>query len=88
MKVPLVIHSNTQSLLTKADTCYNTPAVLSTMEASKHNACGYTLFNHCSFVSNKNKYHFFRSEDPIKNSCVDLKYHSKKNARDRKCYLW
>ena len=55
MKFPFVIYASTDSLLEKIDAWYNNPNILSTAKVSKHIACGYSLFTHCSFDSNKYK---------------------------------
>ena len=55
IKVRFVIYVDSKSLLTKIDTRYNNPEKSSTVKLSKHTSCGYTLFTHRSFVSNKKK---------------------------------
>ena len=37
--------------------------------------CGYLLFTYCSLDNNKNKYAFYRGEDPMKKFNKDLKGH-------------
>ena len=40
-------------------------------KVNKHTACGFSLFPHCSFDSNKNKHDYYRDKDHMKNFCKD-----------------
>ena len=65
MKIPFVIYANTMSLLEKTYTWDNVrivPKNLFTLQKSKHIACDYSLFTHCSFNSKQTwaKYDFYR----------------------------
>ena len=55
MKFPFAIYASTETSIEKIDIWYNNPKRLSTAKVSKHIACGYLLFTHCSFDTNKRK---------------------------------
>ena len=50
----------------KAGTCHSNPEKSSTMRVNKYIACVYSLFMRCSFDSNENKRHYYRSKNGIK----------------------
>ena len=56
------VYANTDFLLEKIDTWHNNSEKSSTAKIYIHTACGYLLFTHCLFDSNKNK-HNYHSED-------------------------
>ena len=66
-KFLFAIYANTESLLEKIDTCQNNPEKSLTMKVHKDTSCGYSLFTHCSFDSNKNKHDYLRGENCKKN---------------------
>lgn len=47
-------------------TFHNNPQEFYATKIHKHKVCGYSLFTHCSFDRNGNKYDFYRGEDPMK----------------------
>ena len=49
IKAPYIIVADIESLLRKMDTCANDPRKSSTEKKNKHEMCGYSLFNDCSF---------------------------------------
>ena len=77
MKLPSVIYVNTESLFEKTHKCNNKPEKPPITEINKHAPCGYSIFLHCSFDSNKNNHDFYKGEDPMKSFCADLKKHAR-----------
>ena len=75
IKAPFIIYADLESLLEKLNTCYNNPEKSSTTKINKHTPSGYSLFTHCSFDETKNMLNHDRSENCMKNSCVDLREH-------------
>ena len=73
MKVAFVIYADAEPLLEKIDTFYSNWEKLSIAKVNKHTACGYSLFTHYSFNSNKNKHDYYRGEDCMKNFCKRFK---------------
>ena len=73
MKVAFVIYADAEPLLEKIDTFYSNWEKLSIAKVNKHTACGYSLFTHYSFNSNKNKHDYYRGEDCTKNFCKRFK---------------
>ena len=63
MKIPFIIYANAEALLQKTNTYDNDPETSSITKANKHTTCGYSLFTHCSFDSNKNKHAYYRGKD-------------------------
>ena len=53
--------------------CYSNPKNLSTIDL--YTTCGYSLFTHCIFDTTKNKVHYHRGKDCMKNFCKDLEKH-------------
>ena len=53
--------------------CHSNPKNLSTIDL--YTTCGYSLFTHCIFDTTKNKVHYHRGKDCMKNFCKDLKKH-------------
>ena len=78
VKVPLIIYADLESLLEKMNTCHNNPEKSSTTKINKYTASGYSLFTHCSFDTTKNKLHYYRGKNCMKNFCLDLKEHATK----------
>ena len=62
-KFLFAIYADTESLLEKIDTCQNNPEKSLTMKVHKDTSCGYSLFTHCLFDSNKNKHDYLRGEN-------------------------
>ena len=62
MKIPLVIYSDTKSLLKKynENTENNNPEKYSAIKISKHRAHEYILFIHSLFDTTKTKYDYYR----------------------------
>ena len=73
MKTPFIIYADTESLPKNVHACDNNPEESSTTKASKHMACGYSLFTHCSFDNTKNKSKFYRGAGCTNKFCADLK---------------
>ena len=86
MKRSFIMYANFESLLEKINTCQNNPEESSTTKINKHTASGYSLFTHCSFDATKNKLHYYRSKDCMKNFCKDLKEHAIKIINYEKNY--
>ena len=78
MRAAFVIYADLEPLLEKMDTCHNNPEKSSTTKINKHTPSGYSLFTHCSFDTTKNKLHYYRSKNCLKNFCLDLKEHVSK----------
>ena len=78
MKVPFIIYADLESLLEKMNTCHNYPKKSSTTKINKHTASSYSLFTHCSFDTTKNKLHYYRAKNCMKNFCLDLREHTTK----------
>ena len=77
LKVPLIIYAETELLLEKIPAYDdNNPEESSPTKRSKHTACGYSLFTHCSFDGSKRKLNFHRNFDCMKKVCADLKEHT------------
>lgn len=53
LKIPFLIYG---SLPEKIHTCENTPEESFTIKTSKHTACGYLLFTHCSFDTSNTRF--------------------------------
>ena len=81
IKIPFIIYADMDSLLEKIDTCHNNPGKSLTSKINKHTASGYSLFTHCSFDNTKNKQHYYRGKDCMKNVSKDLKNHATKNNK-------
>ena len=56
-------------------TFHNNPQEFYATKIHKHKVCGYSLFTHCSFDRNGNKYDFYRGEDPMKKLPAEIKEH-------------
>lgn len=56
-------------------TFHNNPQEFYATKIHKHKVCGYSLFTHCSFDRNGNKYDFYRGEDPMKKLSAEIKEH-------------
>ena len=54
---------------------HNNSKKSSTSKFNKHAPSGCSLFTHCSFDAAKNKLHYYRDKNCIKNFCKDLKEH-------------
>ena len=78
MKAPFIIYTDLECLLEKISACYNNPEESSTTEIKKHTPSGYSLLKHCSFDKTKNNLDYYRGDDCMKNSCVDLRKHATK----------
>ena len=78
MKTQNVIFLDIECLLEKISTCGNNPEKSSTIKSNKHTSCGFSLFNHCSFGTTKNKLDYYRSKDCVKVFCKILKEHVKR----------
>ena len=76
MEAPFVIYAELESLLEKINTCNNTPEKSSTTEINKHAPSGYSLSTCCSFDTTKNKLHYYRCKNCMKNFSLDLKEHA------------
>ena len=55
MKIQDVIFLDIECLLEKISPYDNNPEKSSTIKLNKHTPCGFSLFNHCSFDTTKNK---------------------------------
>ena len=75
MRAAFVIYVDLECLLEKISTCPNDPKKSSTTKINKHTPSGYSLFTCCSFDTTENQLDCFRSEDCMKNFCLDLKQH-------------
>ena len=82
MKVPFIINADLECLLEKTNTCHDNPEKSSTTKINKHTPSGYSLFTYCSFDETKNKLSHDRDKNCIKNFCLDLKKHAKKNSNN------
>ena len=60
------------------NTCHDNPEKSSTTKTNKHTPSGFSLFTHCSFDTTKNKLHYYRSKNCMKNFCLDLRGHATK----------
>ena len=78
MKAPFIIYADLESLLEKANICYDNPEKSSTTKINKHTPSGYSLFTHCSFDITKNKLDYYRGEDCMKKFCLNLREHATK----------
>ena len=72
MKVPFTIYADLESSLEKMNTYHNNPEKSSPTKLNKHTPYGYSLFVHCSFDTTKNKFHYYRGKNCMKNFCLDL----------------
>ena len=72
MKVSIIIYVDTESLLEKISMCHSKPENSSTTKINLHTTCGYSLFTHCTSDTTKNKLHYYRGKDFMKNLCKDL----------------
>ena len=71
-----VIYADLEFLLEKMNTCHNNPEKSSTTKINKHTPSGYSLFTHCSFDTTKNKLHYYRGKNCMKNFCLDFREHA------------
>ena len=67
MESPFIIYADLECLLEKINTCHNNPEKSSTTKINKHTPSGYSLFAHCSFDTAKNKLHYYRDKNCVKN---------------------
>ena len=58
------------------NTCHNNPEKLSTTKINKHTPSAYSLLTNCSFDTTKNKFHYYRDKNCMKNFCLDLREHA------------
>ena len=65
-------------MLEKISPYDNNPEKSSTIKLNKHTPCGFSLFNHCSFDTTKNKLYYYRGKDCMKVLCKILKEHVKR----------
>ena len=72
MKVPFIIYADLESLLEKMNTCHNNPKKSSKTKINKHTPSGSSMFTHCSFDATKNKLHYHRDKNCMKNFYLDL----------------
>ena len=79
MKVLFIVYANLECLLEKMNSCHNNPEKSSTTKINKHTPSGYSLFTFCSFDETKSKLSHDRGKNCMKNFCLDLKKHAKKN---------
>ena len=56
LKIPFLIYGDTESLPEKIHACENTLEESFTIKTSKHTACGYLLFTHCSFDTSNTRF--------------------------------
>ena len=77
-KAPFIIYADLESLLEKMNTCHNNPEKSSTTTINKHTPSGYSLFTHCSFDEEGNKFSHYRGEDSMKTFCKGLREHATK----------
>ena len=75
VKIPFDIYDYIESLLEKISTCDKNPQESYTIKTNKHIACGYSIFPHCLFNTNRNKHDLYRGADPIKMLCTNLSKH-------------
>ena len=75
-KNPFIIYADTELLLEEIPTHDTNSKESSTTKISKHTACGYSLFTHCSFDSSRSKHNFYRRAYCMKKFCGDLKKHA------------
>ena len=75
MKAPFIIYADLESLLEKISTCYDSLEKSSTTKINKYTPSVYSLFMHCSFDTTKNKIHYYRGKNCMKNFCLDLRKH-------------
>ena len=78
MKVLFIIYADLESLLEKMNSCHNNTENSSTTKINKHTPSGYSLFTHCSFDTTKDKLHYYRGKNCMKNFCLDLREHATK----------
>ena len=62
LRIPI----ETQNPDLKKNISINNPKEFYTTKMNKHIACGYSLFRHCSFESNKNKHDSYKGKDPMR----------------------
>ena len=55
------------------NTFHNNPEKSSTTKINKHTQSGHSLLTHCSFDTTKNKLHYYRDKNCMKNFCLDLR---------------
>ena len=60
------------------NTSHNNPKKSSATKINKHTPSGYSLFTHCSFNTTKNKLHYYRGKNCMRNFRLDLKEHATK----------
>ena len=84
MKVSFIIYDDLESASEKMNTCHNNPEKSSATKINKHTASGYSLFTYCSFHTTKNKLDYYRGKNCMKNFCLDLKEHAKKQSTMKK----
>ena len=73
LKVPGVIHVDSESLLIKQQLCQNNPEKSYTEKKSVHESCGYSIYLANTFDSKQDKHSFNRGRDCTKKFCEDLK---------------
>ena len=78
MKVLFIIYADLESLLEKMNSCHNNTENSSTTKINKHTPSGYSLITHCSFDTTKDKLHYYRGKNCMKNFCLDLREHATK----------
>ena len=78
MKVQFITYAGSESLPKKMNTCHSNPKKSSTTKVNEHIPSGYSLLTYCSFDTTNSKLDCYRSEDCIKNLCIDLKEHATK----------
>ena len=66
MKAPFIIYADSEYLLEKMSTCYDSPEKSSTSKINKHTPSGYLLFTHCSFDETKSKIDYYRGKNCMK----------------------
>ena len=76
MKLLFIIYVDWEYLLEKLNICYNNVEMSSTTKINKHKTSGYSLLTHCSFNVTKNRLHYYRRKECVKNFCKDLKEHA------------
>ena len=73
LKVPFIIYSDLECLLSKIDTCQNNPEKSYTEKKAMHKPSGYSLVRSCSFVKSKTECKYYRGKDCMKIFCKGLK---------------
>lgn len=76
LKAPFIIFADTESLLGKIYAFSNNPDESCKTKITTQTARGYSLFTHCSFDSNENKYNFCRVIDCMEKFSPDLVKHA------------